>query len=289
MTDDQTVRYEQPAAGVVRIVMNRPAARNAQNLAMGYALNAAFDRAVADDTVKVIVLAAADPHFSSGHDLRGDGGVVLGEQPTVSNWGGFAQPGAHGRFAREQEIYLQNTRRWRNLPKPTIAAVQGRCIAGGLMLAWACDIIIASDDALFCDPVVAMGVLGVEWFVHPWELGARKAKEFLFTADNWTAAEAHRLGMVNQVVPRAELDSAVLAMASRIAAKPAFALAMAKQAVNQTLDIMGQQSAVDAAFGLHHLCHAHNMEVFGRVVDPGGVQLPAAAPAARRPPEGEHA
>ena len=142
------------------------------------------------------------------------------------------------------------------------------------MLAWACDIIIASDDALFCDPVVTMGVLGVEWFVHPWELGARKAKEFLFTADNWSAQEAHRLGMVNQVVPRAELDATVLAMAGRIASKPAFALAMAKQAVNQTLDIMGQQSAVDAAFGLHHLCHAHNKEVFGTVIDPGG--MPAA-------------
>ena len=101
MSDFETLIYEQPAPGVARVVMNRPAARNAQNLQMGYDLNAAFDRAVADDAVKVIVLAAADPHFSSGHDLRGDGGVVLGQQPTVSNWGGFAQPGAHGRFARE--------------------------------------------------------------------------------------------------------------------------------------------------------------------------------------------
>ena len=274
MTDYTTLLYEHPAPGVARIVMNRPSARNAQNLQMGYDLNAAFDRAVLDDSIKVIVLAAADPHFSSGHDQRGDGGVVLGEQPTVSNWGGFAQPGAHGRFAREQEIYLQNTRRWRNLPKPTIAAVQGRCIAGGLMLAWACDLIVASDDALFCDPVVTMGVCGVEWFVHPWELGPRKAKEFLFTADNWSAQEAHRLGMVNRVVPRAELEAEVLTLAKRIAEKPAFALAMTKQAVNQTMDIMGQQSAVDQAFSLHHLCHAHNVQQFGTVVDPAG--MPAA-------------
>jgi len=111
----------------------------------------------------------------------------------VGHWGGFTEPNAHGRFAREQEIYLQITRRWRNLAKPTIAEVHGKCIAGGLMLAWACDLIVASDDAEFCDPVVTMGVCGVEWFVHPWELGPRKAKELLFTADVWSAAEAHRL------------------------------------------------------------------------------------------------
>jgi enoyl-CoA hydratase len=116
--------------------------------------------------------------------------------PPVGNWGGFAEANAHGRFAREQEIYLQITRRWRNLAKPTIAEVHGKCIAGGLMLAWACDIIVASSDAEFCDPVVTMGVCGVEWFVHPWELGPRKAKELLFTADAWSADEAHRLGMV---------------------------------------------------------------------------------------------
>ena len=271
MSDFQTLFYEQPAPGVARIVINRPEARNAQNLAMGYELNAAFDRAVLGDGIKVIVLAAADPHFSSGHDLRGDGGVVLGEQPIVSSWGGFQQPGAHGRFAREQEIYLQNIRRWRNLAKPTIAAVQGRCIAGGLMLAWACDLIVASDDALFCDPVVTMGVCGVEWFVHPWELGARKAKEFLFTSDNWSAQEAHRLGMVNQVMPREQLQAAVLTLAGHIADKPALALQMAKKAINQTLDIMGQQSAVDQAFALHHLCQAHNVQQFGTILDPAGM------------------
>ena len=275
MSEFSTLLYEAAAPGVVRIVMNRPQARNAQNLEMTYELNAAFDRALLDDTVRVIILAASDPHFSSGHDLRGGGDVRLGEtQGIVSSWGGFAQPGAHGRFAREQEIYLQNTRRWRNLAKPTIAAVQGKCIAGGLMLAWACDLIIASDDAMFCDPVVTMGVCGVEWFVHPWELGARKAKEFLFTADSWSAQEAHRLGMVNQVVPRAELEAQTLALAQRIASKPAFAVQMVKQAVNQTLDVMGQQSAVDQAFSLHHLCHAHNMQEFGQVIDPSG--FPAA-------------
>jgi len=131
---------------------------------------------------------------------------------------------------------------------------------------------------VFCDPVVAMGVCGVEWFVHPWELGPRKAKEKLFTADSWTAREAKEYGMANHVVPRAELAAFTLALAARIATKPAFALKLTKEAVNRTLDIMGQQNAIDSVFGLHHLCHAHNMEAFGTGIDPGGMPKVVAKP-----------
>jgi enoyl-CoA hydratase len=268
----ETLLYEEPAPRVARIVMNRPQARNAQNLQMTYDLTAALDRAAQDDSIRVIILAGADPHFSAGHDLRAGPKPALKEDfPVLGTWGGFDEPGAHGRFAREQEIYLQATRRWRNLAKVTIAEVQGRCIAGGLMLAWACDLILASDDAQFCDPVVTMGVCGVEWFVHPWELGARKAKEFLFTADSWSAEEAHRLGMVNRVIPRADLRRETLALAQRIAEKPAFALKVTKEAVNRSLDVMGQPAAIDQAFALHQLCHAHNLQEFGSIIDPGGV------------------
>lgn len=268
----ETLLYERPAEGVARIVMNRPDARNAQNLDMTYELDAAFSRAVADDEVKVVILAGADPHFSAGHDLRDTTQKQLGKDfPVVSTWGGFAAPGAEGRYAREQEIYLQNTRRWRNLAKPTIAQVQGKCIAGGLMLAWACDLIVASDDAQFCDPVVTMGVCGVEWFVHPFELGPRKAKELLWTAESWSAEEARQFGMVNHVVARADLPRFTLALAEKIASKPTFAVKTVKEAVNRTLDIMGQNSAIEQAFGLHHLCHAHNMLQFGTIVDPSGL------------------
>lgn len=277
----ETVIYQEPAPNVARIVMNRPDARNAQNLQMTYDLNAAFDRAVQDDAIKVIVLAGADPHFSAGHDLRASGKTKAGvDFPPISWWGGFNEPNAHGRFAREQEIYLQITRRWRNLAKPTIAEVQGRCIAGGLMLAWACDLIVASDDAEFCDPVVTMGVCGVEWFVHPFELGPRKAKEFLFTADRWTAHEAHRLGMVNHVVPREDLPGFVLDLAARIASKPSFALKLTKEAVNRAMDVSGQQATIEHAFALHQLCHAHNLQEFGMVVDPAGLHPSVRKPAA---------
>src|SRR5690606_13502014 len=144
--------------------------------------------------------------------------------------------------AREEEVYLGLCRRWRDIAKPTIAQVQGRCIAGGLMLAWVCDLIVAADSAMFMDPVVAMGVNGVEWFAHPWELGPRKAKELLFTGDAWTAEEAWRLGMVNHVTAEDELEAFTLALAGRIAAKPAFALAAAKRAINHAVDLQGQRA-----------------------------------------------
>lgn len=272
MRSYETILVERPDPAVARIVMNRPDARNAQNLQMTYDLNAAFDDAVQDDSVKVIILAGAGPHFSAGHDLRATTKNEAGiDFPPVGAWGGFREPGAHGRMAREQEIYLQITRRWRNLAKPMIAEVHGKCIAGGLMLAWACDLIVAADSAEFCDPVVTMGVCGVEWFVHPWELGPRKAKELLFTADSWSAQEAHQLGMVNHVVPATELSAFTMALAQRIAAKPSFALKMTKEAVNRSVDIQGQPAAIDQAFALHQLCHAHNLQEFGMIVDPSGL------------------
>lgn len=271
MPDAQTVLYDAPAAGVARLTMNRPEARNAQDLRMTYELNQAFDRAARDDAVKVIILAGADPHFSAGHDLRDRSSPKDFE--TVGTWAGFDLAGAEGYMAREEEIYLGMCRRWRNLPKPTIAQVQGKCIAGGLMLAWVCDLIVASDDAQFQDPVVQMGVCGVEYFAHPWELGARKAKELLFTADWLDAADAHRLGMVNHVVPRADLERFTLDLAERIARKPSFALKLAKEAVNQTQEAQGQWTAMLSVFNLHQLCHSHNMQVHGMLIDPSGIGL----------------
>jgi enoyl-CoA hydratase len=267
----ETILYEEPAPGVARIVQNRPQARNAQDLQLTYDLNAAFDHAAQDDDIKVIILAGSDPHFSAGHDLRGGSGKTHADFPVVGTWGGFTLKGAEGMMANEEEIYLGMCRRWRNIPKPTIAEVQGKCIAGGLMLAWICDLIIASDDAAFQDPVVQMGVCGVEYFAHPWELGARKAKEMLFTSDWVTAEEAHRLGMVNHVVPRAELTSFTLEMAKKIASKPSFALKLTKEAVNQSLEAQGQWQAMLSVFNLHQLAHSHNMQLFGSGVDPSGI------------------
>lgn len=264
------VRYEHLEPGVVRIVLDRPESRNAQDKALLYALNDAFDAAAADDNVKVVVLAADGPHFSSGHDLRDATSPMTPFEP-VSCWGGFELPGAEGWLAVEEEIYLGLCWRWRNFPKPTIASVQGKAIAGALMLIWVCDLVVASDDAQFSDPVVAFGVGGVEFFAHPWELGPRKAKEMLFTGAAVSAADAHRLGMVNHVVPRPELETFTTHLAQRIAAQPSMGLKLAKQAVNQTLDAQGQWTALQAAFGLHQLAHSHNMQRFGSLLDPAGL------------------
>jgi enoyl-CoA hydratase len=269
--DYRTIRYESPEPGVVRVVLARPEARNAQDKRMTYELNDAFDRAARDDEVKVILLAADGPHFSSGHDLRDR--AAMGEFETVSNWGGFGKPGAEGHQAVEQEIYLGMCWRWRNLPKPTIAQVHGKTIAGGLMLAWVCDLIVASDDATFSDPVVAFGVNGVEYFAHPWEVGVRKAKEMLFTGDTITAEEARTLGMVNHVVPRAELEDFTLGLARKIAARPSMGLRLAKQSVNQMQDAQGFWTALQAAMSLQQLGHSHNSQLHGIPVDPSGAEV----------------
>ena len=269
VSEPRTLRYESPSPGVARIVLDRPEARNAQDKRMTYELNDALDRAAADDDVRVIVLAGDGPHFSAGHDLRDTSRLAAFD--TISTSGGFERPGAEGYMAVEEEIYLQMCWRWRNLPKPTIACVHGKTIAGGLMLVWVCDLVVASDDATFSDPTVAMGVNGVELFAHPWELGARKAKELLFTGDAFGAEEARRLGMVNHVVPRADLERFTLDLAGRIAAKPSFALKLAKQSVNQALDAQGQWTSHQAAFSLHQLAHSHNSQVFGVPIDPSGL------------------
>lgn len=269
LDDLSTIRYEvlaPGAEGIAVVTLDRPAARNAQDKRMTYELNAAFDDASRRSDVKVIVLQADGPHFCSGHDLRDT--TSFDEFATVSPHGGFERAGQEGHMAWEEELYFQMCWRWRNLPKPVLAAAQGKTIAGGLMLLWIADVIIAADDALFSDPVVGMGVNGVEYFAHPWELGARKAKELLFTGDWVTASDAHRLGMVNHVVPVDSLREFTMSMAARIATKPSFALQLAKESVNQTLDAQGQFTALRAAFSLQHLGHAHNRIRSGGPIDP---------------------
>jgi len=274
-TTDTPILYEMPAPHVARLVLNRPETRNAQDTAFLYAFNDAMDRAAQDDEIKVIIVAANGPHFSSGHDLRErDGHGAMRQHRTVETWSGFGKPGAEAQFAREKEVYIGFCERWRNIPKPTIAAVHGKVIAGGLMLMWPCDIVIASEDTQFLDQTVAMGVGGAEFFMHPWELGVRKAKEFLFTADWLEARDAHRLGMVNHVVPRPELEAFTLAMAERIAKKPLFALKLVKEAVNAAQDAQGRRTAMQTSFALHHLAHAHNMLAHGALVDPSGLMGP---------------
>jgi enoyl-CoA hydratase len=257
---EQDVVVTERRGPLALVWMNRPQYRNAQNSAMTYALDDAFRAAVDDHEVKAIILAGRGDHFSAGHDIGTPGRDVDVSFPRRASgwWDHVGTDGAEQRLARESEVYLGMCRRWRDLPKPTVAMVQGACVAGGLMLAWSCDLIVAAEDAFFADPVVRMGIPGVEYFAHPWVMGPRFAKELLFTGDRFDAPRALSLGMVNRVVARPELEEATIELAERIAAMPRFGLALAKKAVNQAEDLMGLQTGMDSVFGLHHLAHAHN-------------------------------
>ncbi|WP_461112645.1 enoyl-CoA hydratase [Streptomyces chlorus] len=232
---------------VAVISLNRPDKHNAQDESLLRDLDARWRQAAEDDAVKVVVLRADGKHFSSGHDLKTPAPGYFREGKTV----------LESAYRWETEHYLGYSRRWRDVPKPSIAAVQGACVAGALNLIWPCDLIVAADNAYFSDPVVQFGVGGVEYHAHTWELGARRAKEMLFTARKFTADEAFAAGMVNRVVPLDELDTRTMQLAHEIAEMDPWALATAKRAVNQTLDVMGQQAALQSAFDIHWHGHAN--------------------------------
>ena len=234
---------------VAVITLNRPEYANAQNSAMTYALDAAFGRAVNDDRVGVLVLAGAGKHFSSGHDLKaivGDGEkdewVQMRETP-------------EGKFFHEKTMYYDRCLRIHDFRKPTIAAVQGSCVAAGLMLAAMCDLIVAADDAQFSNPVLRLSGAGVELLIEPWELGIRKAKEFLLTGDTIDAQEAWRLGLVNRVVPLAELTASTRALADRVALVPPVTAQTVKSTINHTATLMGKRDALKYHFMAHHWVH----------------------------------
>lgn len=255
---DTPVLY-QVEGGIATLTMNRPDFNNAQNSQMTYALDACFRRAADDDSVKVIVLRGAGKHFSAGHDIGTPGRDINKPFERESLWWDHTnKPGSEQLFAREQEVYLGMCRRWHDIPKPTIAMVQGACIAGGLMLAWICDLIVASDDAFFQDPVVRMGIPGVEYFAHVHELNPRIAKEFLFLGDRMKADRAYMMGMVNRVVPRDELEAQTYDIAARIAKQPRLGLALTKTVINRVEELQGLRSTMDMAFGYHHFAHAHS-------------------------------
>jgi enoyl-CoA hydratase len=163
---------------------------------------------------------------------------------------------------QEWHYFFEYTRRWRNLRKITIAQVQGSVFAAGLMVMWACDLIVAADGTTFADVVGhRLGMCGVEYFAHPWELGPRRTKELMLTGDSIDADEAQRIGMVTKIFPPAELGEKTLAFARRIARLPTVTSLLIKESVNQTVDNMGFYNALNACFTLHELNHAHWAEV----------------------------
>lgn len=262
MSDYQFITYETTSDDrVARIMLNRPDARNAQNRGMLVELDDAFGRAEADDSIRVIILGGNGKMFSSGHDM---GSKVAMEEyggpnahPSRSINGG-TRVGSENLMLQEWHYFFQNTLRWRNLRKITIAEVHGPVYAAGLMLMWACDLIVAAKGTTFADVVgTRLGMMGVEYFAHPWEFGPRKTKELLLTGDAMDAEEAHQLGMVSKIFPKDDLAEKTEAFASRIAVLPTMASLLIKESVNQSVDNMGFTNALQACFNIHQLNHSH--------------------------------
>jgi len=265
--DYRYIRYETLDDGVIaRITLDRPRTRNAQNRGLLVELGDAFLRAEADDTVRVVILCGAGPMFSSGHDMGSREAIAErqpgpDQHPSVTVNGG-TRLGAEARMLQEWHYFFENTRRWRNLRKITIASVQGAVYAAGLMLMWACDLIVAADDVTFADVVgTRLGMCGVEYFAHPWEFGPRKAKELLLTGDSISVDEAYRLGMVSKVFGVDSLEDETLAFARRIAQTNTMAALLIKESVNQSVDHMGFYNALNACFTIHQVNHAHWAEI----------------------------
>ncbi|OBB69716.1 MULTISPECIES: enoyl-CoA hydratase [unclassified Mycobacterium] len=257
---EELVSYETLDEGrIARIWLNRPDAHNAQSRGLLVQLDEAFLRAEADDTVRVVILAARGRNFSAGHDLGSELAIAERSQlPSFRINGGTRDPIAEKIYLQEWHYFFQNTCRWRDLRKITIAQVQGNAISAGLMLIWACDLIVAADNAKFSDVVaVRLGMPGVEYYAHPWEFGPRKAKELLLTGDSLDADEAYRLGMVSKVFPVDELAEKTLEFARRIADRPTMAALLVKDSVNAASDAMGFTEALRHAFHIHELGHAH--------------------------------
>ena len=253
--EEKVVLYEKHDR-IARVILNRPRYKNAQSRRLLEEIDTAFAKANADDDVLVIILSGAGDNFCSGHDL----GTPEEKEDQASR--PFPK-GVRGEYARSREMFLDNTLRWRDLDKPTIAQVQGLCIFGGWMFAAAMDLVVASDDAKFLPSLL-------QYFSIPWDMPPRKAKEILFQSRFVDAEEAARLGFVNMVVPRANLESETMALANRIAESDRFTLRMLKIAINNAQDEMGFRSAIKNS-------HAHHM-----VLTAGGLmkgrELPSRMP-----------
>jgi len=224
---------------VARVTANRPRYRNAQSRRLLEELDHAFARAADDTNVRVIVLDAAGDHFSGGHDLGSPDELADRKERPL-------EAGLRGRYAHSREHFVNKTLRWRELPKPTLAAVQGYCIFAGWMVASAMDIIFAADDAMFLPA-------NFQYFSIPWDVHPRRTKELLYESRFIDAAEALDLGLVNRVIARAGLLDETLEYAHRIAVNDPFQLRMIKLAVNQMQDQQGFAAHISSAHALHIL------------------------------------
>ena len=237
-SDYKQIIYEQHGR-VARIVLNRPRYRNAQSRILLEELDHAFGYAGEDDSIGAIVLAGAGDHFSAGHDLGTPEEMADRELRPI-------EEGLRGKYRRGFDQNIDKSLRWRNLPKPTIAAVQGYCIFAGWIISSAMDVVFADEDAMFLPA-------NFQYFSVPWEMHHRKAREILFESRFVDAQEALDLGYVNRVFPKEKLEDESMAYAERVAANDPFQLRMIKLAINQMQDAQGFTQHIQGAFPLFNL------------------------------------
>jgi enoyl-CoA hydratase len=239
--NDTIIRYE-VAAPSARITLNRPDKLNALSYALVDALRDALVRAADDDDVKVVVLRGAGRAFSAGYDLNEE---VEDQIEGADAW--------HQVLSKDVSVTLELLR----LPKPTIAAVHGWCLAGGCELAMACDVIIAADDARFGEPEIRYGS-GPVTLLMPFLIGQKRTNELLFTGDAIDAVEAERIGLINRVVPADRLEEEVDALIAKIAPTPLPVLRYTKLGLLRAYDAMGLSQAVAANLDLSAILNSSN-------------------------------
>ena len=219
---------------IARVTLNRPRYRNAQSWRLLDQLDEAFDRAMGDKKVRVVVVDGAGGNFSSGHDLG------TPEQVADQKRRGVPDDGLEF-YDNFRKYNLDYTIKWRNLPKPTIAMVEGYCIFGGWMIAAAMDLVFASTTALFLPSQL-------EYFSVPWDIHPKKAKELLFEFRFVEATEAKEIGFVNRLLEPDDLERETLAYARRVAENTPTSVRLAKVATNRAQDLQGYGVGIDAAF-----------------------------------------
>ena len=258
--EDGPVLLIEDLGPVRRLTLNRSASLNALNAELMEALEAAFDEAAGDDDVRVVVLRGAGRAFCAGYDLNQDAAEGTKD---AAEW------------QRELDRGTERLLRILELPKPVIASVHSYCLAGGTDLMLACDLAVASDDAVFGYVDIRFGSGVVSMFL-PWVVGVRAAKELILTGeDRIPAAEALRIGLVNRVVPRDELDDATMALADEIAKNEPFVVRTMKASINRVWQIAGLGAALDANTELDVMIETANLparDEFRRITQEEGLK-----------------
>jgi enoyl-CoA hydratase len=249
----ERILCEKVEPNIVKITMNRPEKRNAIDDLMVEELTDAFVKTDFDDDVRVIILAGAGKDFSAGYDISGKGSPA--REPILSAVMQTKLTGMEKTLKITDYLTYNQALTIRDVSKPTIAMVQGNCIAAGLLYASICDLIVASDDAQFIDPLSRWAHAGFEILIEPYLFGFRKAKEVMWTGDPVSAKEAKEFGMVSRVVPKDKLGEETIQLARKIAKTLPVAASLVKRSVNDAWDLMGLKHAWRYHLLAHELSH----------------------------------